>query len=146
MKTATPPAAAGTPADQATSVEPGELDALEARATAEAAVPDPNAPKPEEPAYTTEELLRDIGGPAFAIMAPNWHIHDSEKLPQLAKAYGAVIDKYFPDFQMAFGPEIACALVTITVFGPPVLLKIPPHLPKPKPAPAAEEAAHAGAD
>jgi hypothetical protein len=67
------------------------------------------------------------------ILAPNWHIHDSEKLPALAKAYGAVIDKYFPDFQTAFGPELACAMVSLTVFGPPLLLKIPPHQPKEKP-------------
>lgn len=64
---------------------------------------------------TNAELLTALLRPTFDIMAPNWMVTDME-CAMLGEAYGAVIDKYWPDF--AFGVELTALLVTVAVFGP----------------------------
>lgn len=64
---------------------------------------------------TNAELLTALLRPTFDIMAPSWNVSDME-CAMLGEAYGAVIDKYWPDF--AFGVELTALLATVAVFGP----------------------------
>jgi len=64
---------------------------------------------------STGELLAALLKPTFAVMAPAWGVTDDE-CALLGNAYGAVIDKYFPNFD--FGVEFSALLVTLAVFGP----------------------------
>jgi hypothetical protein len=64
---------------------------------------------------TTGELITALLRPTFDIAAPNWQVTDME-CAMLGEAYGAVIDKYFPDFTL--GAEVTAVLVTLAVFGP----------------------------
>ncbi len=61
-------------------------------------------------------LLVAVLTPTFVIIAPNWQITPAE-VQQLAQAYAPVILKYFPDGLGDVGPELAAALVTMTVLG-----------------------------
>jgi hypothetical protein len=64
---------------------------------------------------TTGELIAALLRPTFDIMAPAWAVSDGE-CAMLGESYGAVVDKYFPDF--AFGVELTAIMVTLAVFGP----------------------------
>lgn len=64
---------------------------------------------------TNAELLTALLRPTFDIMAPNWQVSDME-CAMLGAAYGAVLDKYFPDLEI--GVELAAVLATAAVFGP----------------------------
>lgn len=64
---------------------------------------------------STGELLAALLKPTFAVMAPAWGVTDDECV-LLGNAYGAVIDKYFPNFD--FGVEFSAVVVTLAVFGP----------------------------
>jgi len=66
---------------------------------------------------TNAELLTALLVPTFAIMAPAWRVTDAE-CAMLGEAYGAVMDKYFPDFSL--GVELTAVLATLAVFGPRV--------------------------
>lgn len=135
---------AAPPADQqaAAAVEPDELARLEAQEQADAVPPPAGAAAtPAEPSISTSDLIVMVGGPWFDILAPNWKVGEQEK-KQLGDAYGELIDKYFPDWEKRFGPELACVVVTAAVFGPRIAMKMPPRLPAKKPE---GEAASAGA-
>jgi hypothetical protein len=67
------------------------------------------------PGPTTGELIAALLRPTFDIMAPAWAVSDGE-CAMLGESYGAVVDKYFPDF--AFGVELTAIMVTLAVFGP----------------------------
>lgn len=67
-------------------------------------------PKPK-----TGELIGALLIPTFKHMAPLWGVADEECM-MLGEAYGAVIDKYFPDLN--FGPEAEAVFVTLAIFGP----------------------------
>lgn len=84
------------------------------------------APQPElaEPEMKTSELVQLVLGPAFALLAPNWKVKEAE-IEQLSMAYGALLDKYFPDMQTAFGVEITAVLLTATVVAPRMAAGVP---------------------
>ena len=69
-----------------------------------------------------KELLTQLMGPMFAVMAPGWGIQSSE-VDALAGAYSPLLVKYFPDGPERFGPEISAVLVTAMVIVP--RLKMP---------------------
>lgn len=65
----------------------------------------------------TSEILFPVINSVFSILAPNWGVTANES-QALAEAYGALIDKYFPDSHMAFGAEITAVTVTAMVVAP----------------------------
>ncbi len=107
-----PPAA--PPANPHADVD--ALDALSAEAISSdpAAIAEAEAAAEEMP---TGEVLAMVLGPAFDVLAPNWKISDSESR-QLANAYGAVIDKYFPGALGNFGIELTAVVMTLAVIAP----------------------------
>ncbi len=109
------------------------LAALEAEASA-AALPEAAPAKESE----TAEVLALVMAPAFDVIAPNWNISKSE-VKTLSEAYGAVIDKYFPDALNGFGVELTAVIMTLAIVAPRM------HKPrKLEPKPQAVEAdAHA---
>lgn len=103
------------------SLEPGQpspeqsadLAALE-RAAGEQ---QPQAPaQPEAPVIPTAQLVAPVVALICARFVPLWQITPAEQ-QQLAEAYGAVVDKYFPGGIRA-GPELTALIVTAAVFGP----------------------------
>ena len=121
-----PPAPAAAPADLAALASAGaNLDAQ-----AEPTQQQPGAPggeQPKQPEMSSAELFLLVGGPWFDILAPNWKVQQSEK-KQLADMYGALLDKYFPDWSTRFGPEIGCIVVSAAVFGPRIAMKVPARI------------------
>lgn len=92
----------------------------------------PAAGQEEEPARngpTSGEILTSLLRVTFDIMAPAWRVPDSE-CAFLGEAYGALADKYFPNFDL--GVELAALLATAAVFGP--RMKTPMREPKEPPA------------
>lgn len=99
-----------------------------------------------EPTLETSALLMGAFSPIFDILAPNWGVEKEEK-QALCEAYGAVIDKYFPD---GIGGRFATELTALTVTGMIIAPRIgtPRKKPekevseapekKPKPAPEPE--------
>lgn len=102
-------------ADPAADPYQSEFDRLR-----EAAAPDPDAPA-APPASTidikTGEVLTQILTPVADIVCPAWKLQPAE-LQQLGDAYGALIDKYFPDGLTRWGAELNAALVTVMILGP----------------------------
>ncbi len=91
------------------------LAGVEAELTPEPAAAPGAASQPQLP--PTHVVLAGLLTPTFASLAPNWNIKLAE-VQQLSLAYGAVIDKYFPDGLGNYGPEIMATLATIAIFGP----------------------------
>ena len=91
------------------------------------------APAPAEPTIPTGQLLVMVLDPAFQILAPNWKVTQTE-VKQLAEAYGAVIDKYWPDGLTQYGPEVSAILITAMIVAPRA--GTPPKLEKKPDAPA----------
>lgn len=110
---------------EARAVEGDVITAAEQRA---GAGPDQDA----APDMTTAKVLTELLKPTFRLLAPNWEVTDDE-CAMLGAAYGAVVDKYFPDLDL--GVELTAALVTLAVFGP--RWGKPAKVPKPKPPTAA---------
>lgn len=75
---------------------------------------------------STGEVLSALLRPTFDLLAPAWKVSDAE-CKMLGEAYGTVIDKYFPNFDL--GPELGAVFVTFAVFGP--RMRMPRHNPKP---------------
>lgn len=74
---------------------------------------------------TTAEVLRPLMRAGFDILAPKWKVSDEES-SQLAMAYAAVLDKYFPDGVMGrWGAEFNAIILTVAIIGP--RLKIAPR-------------------
>lgn len=67
------------------------------------------------PGPSTGTVLTSLMRPTFDLLAPAWEVSDDE-CKMLGEAYGVVIDKYFPNFDL--GPELAAVFVTFAVFGP----------------------------
>ncbi len=65
----------------------------------------------------TSELLYPIISTSFDIFASDWKVPDKHK-QALAKAYGDLLDKYFPDAGTFFGAELTALTVTGMVVAP----------------------------
>lgn len=72
-------------------------------------------PVPEKPDIPTDKLLLMAISPVFDIFAPAWEVTKDEK-QALAAAYGALLDKYFPDLDL--GPEIGAIVITAMIIVP----------------------------
>ena len=90
-------------------------DGLEAVAAVESAPANALADIP------TAELLEQITGPLFGVLAPGWGVKP-EEVKTLSESWAAVLDKYFPDIGSEWGPELAAGLVTVAVIGPRLAL------------------------
>lgn len=136
MKTET--AAPASPANPHADLS--ALDALAGEAAAAAVAADPNAPvgPPAAPSIPTEKLCEMLLAPCFMIFAPNWKVSEQE-VQTLAGAYGAVLDKYFPDGLGDWAPEISAVLVTAMVITP--RMGKPAKVEEKKPAPSADASA-----
>lgn len=134
--------AAAAPDDLAALAAAGaELDA---KAAPSGAPPPGAAPGAKEIEMSSADVILMVGGPWFDILAPNWKVSQDEK-KQLSVVYGALIDKYFPDWATRFGPEIACCVVTGAVFAPRIVGKVPRVLEAPKKPEDKADAAAPGA-
>lgn len=111
-----------------------ELDELEAEASTPELEAAPAASGDQASDVSTADALALLLRPAFDLLAPAWAVSDAE-CKALADAWGAVLDKYWPDLQV--GVELNAALVTAVVLGPRLRR---PRFPAPAPA-AAEPAA-----
>lgn len=109
------------PTEQAAPPPPAnphaDMDALDAL-SAEAIGGDPAAvaaaPEPEIP---TGQVLVMVLAPAFEVIAPNWNLTQTE-VRTLADAYGAVLDKHFPDALANIGIELTAVVVTLAILAP----------------------------
>lgn len=95
-----------------------EADALLAEIDAPLPAADVDSPGVEQ--AKTADMLSTLLQITFnAIVAPrrgdHWAMSQKE-CDALGSAYGAVIDKYFPDFDL--GVEFVAVVTTVTVFGP----------------------------
>lgn len=77
--------------------------------------PQPEPPGP--PAPPTAEIILPVLSMVCDLAAPNWRIGEAEKRA-LAEAYGALLDKYFPDGFMAWGVELNAVIVTAAIIAP----------------------------
>ena len=73
----------------------------------------PPAP-PVQP--STAEMLAPLLGAAFRLLVPAWGVEEVESR-ELAAAWAAVLDKYFPG-GVPIGVEVNALIVTLAVFGP----------------------------
>lgn len=73
-----------------------------------------SAPETEPAGPETGEVLAQLYFPVFKLFFPAWEISPKE-CELLGAAHGAVIDKYFPDFDL--GVELNAVLITAMVFG-----------------------------
>jgi hypothetical protein len=70
------------------------------------------------PVVPSHELIRPLLAFAFDVYAPRWKVLPAE-VDKLAEAYGAVVDKYFPDGLFGqYAVEINAVLITVAVFQP----------------------------
>lgn len=90
------------------------LDALGAEALGGDPAAVAAAPEPEIP---TGQVLAMVLSPAFEVIAPNWHMTTTE-VRTLADAYGAVLDKHFPDALANIGIELTAVVVTLAILAP----------------------------
>jgi hypothetical protein len=82
-------------------------------------------PAESAPPIPSSELLRPLLDFAFGVYAPRWKVTALE-IDKLAGAYGAVVDKYFPDgIAGKYALEINALLITFAVFQP--RFSIPPR-------------------
>jgi hypothetical protein len=126
-----PPAAAAPGELAGLATGAAELDAAHAPpGAAPAAEPEGRALPP------THKIVEMVLAPTFVLLAPNWKVSKDE-VEQLSIAYGAVIDKYFPDLRA--GPELAAVLISLAVFTPRVMAKVPRKLEAKKPDKPAEK-------
>lgn len=111
-------------AENVTAAAPEELEGLAAEAAAlegETIVNGAAAPEPKQAGPSTAELLLPVVGLMCGLFCPAWNIQQVEQ-QALAEAYGAVVDKYFPD-GINFGVELNALLITAAIIGP--RLKMP---------------------
>jgi len=87
----------------------------------------------------TAELLYPIISSGFDIFASKWKVPDKHK-QALAKAYGDLLDKYFPDAGSMFGVELTALTVTGMVVAPHMLKSDEPPIEKPVKKPAKQQA------
>lgn len=99
---------------------------------------DPSAPpivEPTPPSAETAAMCTTLLGVTFNhALAPrlgdHWKLADDE-CSALGAAYGAVLDKYFPNLRA--GPEVAAIVVTLAVLGPRVMMTVQAAHEKTKP-------------
>ena len=89
----------------------------------------------QEAIIETSALLMGALSPLFDIFAPNWEVAAQEK-QALCEAYGAVLDKYFPD---GVGGKYATELTALTITGMIVAPRV--GQPRKKPDPKTEKPA-----
>lgn len=109
------------------SEEQIELDKLAAEAEAEEVQGGEYIPgqgeqaEPEPAGPATGEIIAPILQITFGLIASrrgaHWALTDQEAI-EAGNAYGAVMDKYFPDAPM--GPEVTAVIVTLAIVGPRV--------------------------
>lgn len=99
-----------------------ELAALAAEAAAEEPgeyIPGDGAPEAEPQGPSIGEMMAGVLGITFGLVAArrgaHWNLSAAEA-KQAGEAYGAVLDKYFPD--MRTGPEVAAVAVTAMIVLP----------------------------
>lgn len=123
-----------------------EMAAAAFTAAATPEVPPVSSDQPgddEAPVMPTADVLYPIARLAFDKGAPLWAVSDDE-VRTLCDAYGALLDKYFPDgFLDRFGVELSAIMVTIAVFGPRWGTPMK-QAPKPKPAASSQPVAPVG--
>lgn len=78
---------------------------------------EPQAAADSEILIPTEEILLPIVSLVTALTLPNWKIKEEEN-KVLSQAYGAILDKYFPDVGGSFGVEVNALIVTGAIFAP----------------------------
>ena len=119
----------------------------------EAAVLDGDGASPElsiaaadaAPPVPTDQLLCPLIVFLFSTAAPNWKVSNAE-CAQLATAYAAVLDKYYPDGVLSrWGVELNALLLTVAIIGPRVNLPATAPLKKSE-APTASEKLPEGVD
>lgn len=96
-----------------------ESAAASAEALADLAGIDPDTgepPAPKPPTVPAGELVRPVLALVCSSIAPAWGITEPEQ-EQLAAAYGAVLEKHFPD-GVEMGPEITALIITAGVVVP----------------------------
>ncbi|MBT3041992.1 MAG: hypothetical protein KME67_03950 [Candidatus Thiodiazotropha sp. (ex Codakia orbicularis)] len=111
-----------------------EFNRLEAEAGGVTTGPNqPIHPGSTEP--PTSEIIEPILQMGFAVLAPAWQVSDPE-CKELAKCYGALIDKYFPEGMGQYGVEITAVMTTAAVILPRMKIprKLEPKPPEQKPA------------
>lgn len=100
------------------SEQQSEFDQLAVEAeslTPVAAVATSQSVAPEGP--PTAEIIFPVVSMAFDLVAPNWAVGEGEK-KALSEAYGALLDKYFPDAINSFGVELQALLITAAIVAP----------------------------
>lgn len=100
-------------AEAGAEYDPATGGATAAAIGAASAAPDPNAEGERE--YRDAVAL--VLAPAFEILAPAWKV-TSREVDQLAGAYAAVLQKYYPGGMAMLGPEFAAVAVTVMVIAP----------------------------
>lgn len=78
------------------------------------------APVDESEQVSTEEVLFPIVCMAFDVMVPHWKVKEKEK-KALSEAYGALLDKYFPNSTEYLGVEITALMVTGMICMPRII-------------------------
>jgi hypothetical protein len=88
------------------------------------------AEREQEMQIPSAQLVEMAISPLFNMLAPNWNVQD-EEVSALGEAYGALLDKYFPDgVATRYSVEFTALLCTATVFGSRI--GVPRKKPKPK--------------
>jgi len=108
-----------------------------------AAVDQQIAERDQQNAAEWKEIIEQIAGPAFQVLAPGWNIQPVE-VATLAEAYAGLLNKYLPDGPGNIGPELGAALVTVAIIGP--RLKMPRKLPAAANDPAPDKPGEAAND
>ena len=76
--------------------------------------------KPTETAEIIAPILQITFGVVAARRGAHWALTNEEAV-ELGRAYGAVLDKYFPDAADKFGVELTAVMVTLAAFGPRII-------------------------
>lgn len=88
------------------------------------------AEREQEMQIPSGQLVEMAISPLFGMLAPNWEVQPDE-ISALGEAYGALLDKYFPDgVATRYSVEFTALLCTATVFGSRI--GTPRKKPKPK--------------
>lgn len=124
-------------AGRAVSGEAHAVAELEALAGEAPGAEPSRQPPPADTGPDTGDVIAALIGPLFGVLAPAWSVTDGE-VTELGRAWGPVVDKYWPGGLSAFGCELNAALITLAVVGP--RLRLPRQV---QPAESAEGAADA---
>ena len=105
------------------AVAPDEIDRILNEVEPE---PEPGEADAERDGPSGAELVAPIVELVSAVAVPNWRLKAPEKRA-LTEAYGALIDKYFPDGPGQWGPEINAIMLTAAIVTPRLVAGTPPR-------------------